>query len=581
MAGAALTAFGVFALTACPTVHWLDGGELSAAAFHLVPAHAPGEPFFVAVGRLATLLPLGSIAFRLNLLSAASAASAAALLVAVGLAWTRDTVPDTSRACRVAMVCLGATAAMFGLPIWIQSVRAEVYAPHLALAVAGLATSWRTVRRDGSMDARWGAVSALIWGVDLAVHPLLGVLALVPAGSLAAVRARRFRPRVWLTALVAGSVGWSSYLLLPVRAARHPGFGWGDARTVQGFLDMVLARSFQHNFSPLTFDLLTHNLGVLGRIAWDHVGPAGLLLSALGLVWLVGARRQSQASLAGLLVVFATFSVAAQNKVYGDNPDLLGYMALPIAALWGLAVTGTAALVQRFRTHVPGWMGLAVLTVSALPAVVPALGPGNRAGDYQARMLGEAAFRGLPPGAILVVSGNDTTFVTQYLQEVERVRPDVLIIPRSLVTHPWYRRRLPYPDPVLHTAVEAIGAFARQVGRPVRVELREQDLPDSRHLCPVPAPGWGFYDVRPCPDLAGPPPQPLPGLFRPDRPESSRHALLLGLNAALFLADYYDASGHPGWARLVRERLHARIPSLPLGEGRTRSAGDHPSDTTP
>ncbi len=561
--GAALIAFVVYVVTACPTVHWLDAGELTAAAFHLVPAHAPGEPAYVLFGRLATLIPAGSIAFRANALSSLSGALATGVLALMGLAWLNHTEPDTPGWYRRSLGLIALAGAVFGYPIWIQSVRAEVYALHLALAATGIATSWMAARGPKGLDMRWTALSALTWGVDLAVHPLLAGLAFLPAAVVAVARTRRWQPRVWLVALVSGVVGWSSHAMLPLRAIRHPGFGWGDAGTVDGFLDMVLARSFQHNFSPMTSDLLGHNLGVLGRIALDHVGTAGVLLAVLGFVWLALVKKQGQAILAALVVGFATLSVVTQNKVYADNPDLLGYMALPIAAIWGLAAAGTASIVAACRAWVPRGVAPAALVVSVLPAVFPAMGPADRSEDYQARMLGLAAFHDLDPGALLVVSGNDTTFVTQYLQDVERMRPDVLVLPRALVTHPWFRARLPYPDPVLRAAVASAGTLARAVNRPVRVELREQDLPDSRHLCPVPAPGWGFYDVRPC-HRGIPPPRPLPGLFQPDKPETSRHALLLGLNAALFLCDYYDASGHSDWARSLRQRLRARAPSLTI-----------------
>src|SRR5579883_1871701 len=47
-----------------------DSGEMASAAFNLGLPHPPGYPFFNLIGHLATLVQIGSIAFRLNLFSA-------------------------------------------------------------------------------------------------------------------------------------------------------------------------------------------------------------------------------------------------------------------------------------------------------------------------------------------------------------------------------------------------------------------------------------------------------------------------------------------------------------------------------
>ena len=51
----------------------------------------------------------------------------------------------------------------------------------------------------------------------------------------------------------------------------------------------------------------------------------------------------------------------------------------------------------------------------------------------------------LPPGAVLMVSGNDTAFLWRYLQGVEGRRPDVVVVPRVLLGHPHERLRLEAP----------------------------------------------------------------------------------------------------------------------------------------
>ncbi|MCK4597154.1 DUF2723 domain-containing protein, partial [bacterium] len=67
--------------TLCPTVPVGDGGELICAAHGLGIAHPTGYPLYCLLGRVFSVaLPLGSVAVRINLMSAFFA-SLASLLV--------------------------------------------------------------------------------------------------------------------------------------------------------------------------------------------------------------------------------------------------------------------------------------------------------------------------------------------------------------------------------------------------------------------------------------------------------------------------------------------------------------------
>ena len=69
--------FVVYALGACRTIYVGDSGELVTAVHVLGIAHPTSYPLYVLLGKLWTLLvPIGSIAYRMSLFSAAAAASA-------------------------------------------------------------------------------------------------------------------------------------------------------------------------------------------------------------------------------------------------------------------------------------------------------------------------------------------------------------------------------------------------------------------------------------------------------------------------------------------------------------------------
>ncbi|HUP27289.1 MAG TPA: DUF2723 domain-containing protein, partial [Chloroflexia bacterium] len=80
MGGVLLTLawLGIYFSTVSPTVNLIDSGELITAVWGPGIAHPPGYPLYTLLGYVATHLPVGEIAWRLNAFSALWAALAVA-----------------------------------------------------------------------------------------------------------------------------------------------------------------------------------------------------------------------------------------------------------------------------------------------------------------------------------------------------------------------------------------------------------------------------------------------------------------------------------------------------------------------
>jgi hypothetical protein len=76
---AALAALWVYAVTLSSTVTWRnhgeDSGDLLVASATLGIPHPTGYPLYVVLGRVASLVPIGSLAYRINLVSALAGAA--------------------------------------------------------------------------------------------------------------------------------------------------------------------------------------------------------------------------------------------------------------------------------------------------------------------------------------------------------------------------------------------------------------------------------------------------------------------------------------------------------------------------
>ena len=73
----------LYTWTLAPTVTLVDSGELILAAWGTGVAHPPGFPLWVMLAHLASLLPFGNVAVRINFSSALFAALACATVTLV------------------------------------------------------------------------------------------------------------------------------------------------------------------------------------------------------------------------------------------------------------------------------------------------------------------------------------------------------------------------------------------------------------------------------------------------------------------------------------------------------------------
>src|SRR5688572_14398713 len=135
--------FVLYALGASRTIYVGDSGELVAAVHTLGIPHPTGYPLYVLLGKLWTLLvPVGSIAFRMSLMSAACAAVAIGGLFALARWLGLDRIPAY-----FATLLLGLAPSF-----WAEANVQRVYTLNAMILVAALASAARW-HRDRSNTA--------------------------------------------------------------------------------------------------------------------------------------------------------------------------------------------------------------------------------------------------------------------------------------------------------------------------------------------------------------------------------------------------------------------------------------------
>jgi hypothetical protein len=437
------TALAVYVVTLAPGLSFAhsgtDGGDLIAAAVNLGIPHPSGYPTYTLLAWLFSHLPVGVIAYRVNLLSALSAAGTAGLLCRIAqLLFAEDRH-------RWAISAVTALTLAFSSLLWAQAVISEVYAL-LALFCAlllWLLLQWR--KGDGD---RFLWLAGLTFGLGLGNHLTLAFAAPPAVLLLWSERKRWLRVRALVPAALLFVAGLSVYAYLPLAAAHQPPVNWGNPQTWNRFLWVVTG----HQYQPFAFGLepakIPGRLGAWAELLGDQFGWWGLAISlAGGWWWWRRDRRFALFTLAWMLLVglYAFFYDTGDSHVYLVSAFVL------LALWWGEGARYLLRLAQRLQ---PIGQRLALLTILALPLLSLALHwrAADPDDDWHVHAYIYQALEAVDPGGLVVVRGDRPTFALWYGIYAEGQRPDVAVVSGPLMAFIWYREHIRglYPDVIVN-----------------------------------------------------------------------------------------------------------------------------------
>jgi len=453
--------FAAYVFCATPAPYPLDSAELATAAFGLGVAHPPGEETTLLFAKLFTLLPLGSVAFKVALSQALAGSLAAVLvyrLVLDAAATIAIVTESTGEGTRVLIAAAAALAFAYAPGVVIVSNRPEVYATGTALALAAL---WLALRAHAHDDARPALVAALLIGLGVGNHSL--VAGLVGLGAVAAALPLWLRSptrgRFLGLALVAFTMGLLVHAYIPLRtaalfAAADRGIDnvlWGDGRTLGGLWWVVSARTFAEKTGIVHGSASPWDLPYLPL---EELTTVFALIAPAGAYFLL---RRSASRLAGVALLVGTAGSMLAALVGGldpANPDIRGYLGPAFALLAvcsGLAIAVGTALFRLRQMRVVLAVVFLAGALSRFPS--PAQYPGLRqafAADGETRQL----LADLPMRAALFTYHFETAFLVGYQRFVEGGRPDVAWAHLAFAPNPSYAARVRAAEPELAPVID-------------------------------------------------------------------------------------------------------------------------------
>src|SRR5437763_2881722 len=226
-----LCVLALYLITLAPSTAMWDTSEYIAAAYTLGLPHPPGNPLFVLIGRVFTIIPLfgPNVATRINVLAALCSAVSAGMWFLITERVLVGWFPERWQ--RITGVTLAAVIGATAFTVWNQSVVNEkVY----TVSLVGIAIiSWLMIRWSDEPDGRKAdrilVLVAYIIGLGYANHPA-GFL--VAPAVVAAVLIRKpltlLRWRLLLAGLAAFLIGLSPFVYQPIRAAHFPAINEGE-----------------------------------------------------------------------------------------------------------------------------------------------------------------------------------------------------------------------------------------------------------------------------------------------------------------------------------------------------------------
>ena len=493
----------LYLVTLAPSTAMWDTSEYITAAYTLGLPHPPGNPLFVLIGRVFSILPIASsIAVRINILAAICSAVSAGMWFLI-----TERVLVSWFAQRWQRILGGTLAAIIGgtaFTVWNQSVVNEkVY----TVSLLGIAViSWLMIRwcdePEGRKADRILVLVAYLCGLGYANH-MAGMLAAPAVGvAILIVNYRTLlRWKLLLACFGALFLGITPFAMQPIRTAYFPALNEGEPTACRDGLKMDCT------FSSGTYDAFMYNFnrGQYGKpelterqapftaqigmwwlyFKWQWLRDAHgtnvfaqSLLAAfffvLGILggWVHYQRdRRSFWYFGSLMFTMSVVLIYYLNFKYGasQDPDLAGvnrevrdrdYFFLWSFSAWGVwaslglvAVWDSIASLIGRETVTEGRTSYERATRNALKIASPILAlsliplftnwtTASRAGQTDTADFARDLLNSVEPYGVLVTVGDNDTFPLWYAQEVEGVRKDVVVANTSLLNTDWYTRQL-------------------------------------------------------------------------------------------------------------------------------------------
>ena len=438
----ALALLPVYLSTMSRTVGQADTFEFQVVAPQLGIAHPTGYPLYLLLGKLFSLLPVGSVAWRINVGTAVLATLA--LIFFFKFLWELWGEVETA--------VLGAVVMGLTSTLWSQAIAAEVYALHALIVCVAL---WLMLQVASSNSLRLNLfLLAFVIGLGLTNH--LTTVFLLPPAALTVVlalwrgksgtqrgaeKAQSYAEidfrilitdyRLLIQLALAFTLPLLLYLYLPLRWQAVNGEPMGLSR----FVDWVVGGRFQGALQWGAWLNDTARYGIVVRLFVENWGEFNLVVALLGVGYLAWRNWRLAAV---LLLTWLGFTFYCLNYYVPDLAVFLIPAQLVVGLFWASGVTAVFQLISQRLNHdsqplVP-LVRTAVLLLILLPTLLLIVNNRARLDSSMTdgrTVWGQGVLQQPLAGNAAILADSDKFPPLYYLQQAEGLRPDldIMVLP--------------------------------------------------------------------------------------------------------------------------------------------------------
>lgn len=418
--------FTIYIVALCPTIHPRDNPDIVTAAATLGIAHPPGYPLFTILGNLFSKIPLGSIPFRINLMSALFSAATIFFIYLIILKITKKLWP----------ALIGAAILAFSYYYFAQSLYADLLSLNnlLIAIIVYVLLLWREKQKQ-PIRLRSGLsrvpiegqkylyLAAFLFGLAFSHHQISFFLFPAFLYLLLATDKKIFTS--WELPKLIGLfiIGLLPWLYLPIRASQQPAYIWGNPTTFKGFFEMIARKEYSRQSFQFVSVFAFRIFDWLKIILKQFVG-LGLILGLIGIVKIKDKDR--------VLFIFLLLCVLLSGPLFAFMADI-PHVEMEFAAMERFFVFSSMFLAIWIGLGLD-WLGIytkkytPILLILPLALLLLNYPRANRHNYYYAYDLGMNILNSLPQNAVLFGGLDVPLFELRYLQTVEHIRPDVFVL---------------------------------------------------------------------------------------------------------------------------------------------------------
>jgi len=416
----------LYRATVCPVLYAGDSGELITAAATLGVPHPPGYPVYTYLGYLwLKVMPFENVAFSMNMLSAACGATSVVLIYSL------------LRRLPVERLIAFGVSLIFGLGLsfWDQATVARVYTLSLLTTIGLLILTIDWIREGRSIT-----LDRFAWlaGFSIATHYYAVIpLTLFLVVALIYRRAESFKPQRIAHSLIRILPGLATFLTIPLRSFTDPPIDWGNVETPAAFWDFISRKIYRERvWVQNPYDVMAVWSHQLRQLPTEFGWIAALLIGA-GL-WLAIKRHRPLALMGGGLwvinLLFLTFQGAYHDLFSWHRNMLVGSVGLMMSLALALQAIHARLipLTRDWPTLSQQAIGISIVLILPMRNLFVNYSKSDKSQNYLAYDFNRSLLQSLPSNAVLIGRSDNVLFGLVYLQKIEGLRPDVMLVQEGI-----------------------------------------------------------------------------------------------------------------------------------------------------